>query len=179
MPEALLLNDREYGSHEAAMLSTRSIVPVLTPDESAGTGAVCATRGSRMPTPPSVSCGLANWTVYVSNVTVPLPTWFLPSARALFDLLNLPPGWNSHSAKPIAPQNVRAALVLLWDLLEFDAPPPTVVPRVQGNIQLEWHSEHIDIEIYIDSPDGVRFFAEDATKGTIHRRTSGRSRTAT
>jgi len=41
-------------------------------------------------------------------------------------------------------------------------PPPTVVPRVQGNIQLEWHSGDIDIEIYIDAPDSVRFFAYDA-----------------
>ena len=54
--------------------------------------------------------------------------------------------------------------MLLGGLLDFDTPPPTVVPRVQGNIQLEWHTEHIDVEIYIDSPDSVHFFAEDATK---------------
>ena len=54
--------------------------------------------------------------------------------------------------------------MLLGGLLDFDTPPPTVVPRVEGNIQLEWHTEHIDIEIYIDSPDSVHFFVEDATK---------------
>lgn len=165
MPEALLLKDREYGSPEAAILSTRSIAPVSTPDVSAGTSAVLATPGARMSTGPLVSCGLANWTVSVSNATDQLPTWFLPSFRALVDLLNLPAGWNSHSAKRIAPQNAKAALVLLGGLLDFETPAPTVVPRVQGNLQLEWHTAHIDIEIYIDSPDSVHFFAEDATEG--------------
>ena len=164
MPEALLSNDRDYGSPEAAILSTRSIAPVSTPDVSAGTSAVLTTPGARMPARPSVSCGLANWTVSVSNATDQLPPWFLPSIEALVDLLNLPAGWNSYSAKRIAPQNAKAALVLLGRLLDFETPPPMVVPRAQGNIQLEWHTDHIDIEIYIDSPDRVRFFAEDATK---------------
>ena len=164
MPEALLLNDREFGSPEAAILSTRSITPVSTLDASAGTGAVFATPGGRTPARPLVSCGLANWRVSVSDATAQLPTWFLPSVKALVDLLNLPAGWNSYSAKRIAPQNAKAALVLLGNLLDFDTPPPAVVPRVQGNIQLEWHTDHIDIEIYIDSPENVRFFAEDATK---------------
>ena len=164
MPEALLLNDREYSSPEAAILSSRMISPVSTPDVSACTGAVFGTQRARMPARPLVSCGLQNWTVSVSNATVQLPTWFLPSVKALVDLLNLPPGWNSHSAKRIAPQNATAALVVLGGLLDFDTPPPTVVPRVQGNIQLEWHSDRIDIEIYIDSPHSVRFFAEDAAK---------------
>ena len=58
-----------------------------------------------------------------------------------------------------------AALKLLGDLLDFDTPPPGVVPRVQGNIQLEWHTDHLDIEIYIDSPDSIRFYAEDTSTG--------------
>ena len=54
-----------------------------------------------------------------------------------------------------------AALKLLVDIMDIDTPPPLVVPRVQGNIQLEWHTDQVDIEIYIDSPESVRFFAED------------------
>jgi hypothetical protein len=36
---------------------------------------------------------------------------------------------------------------------------------VQGGIQLEWHTAKVDIEIYIDSPDKVSFFAEDVESG--------------
>jgi hypothetical protein len=40
-----------------------------------------------------------------------------------------------------------------------------VVPRVRGGIQLEWHTETGDIEVYIDSPDKVTFFAEHTETG--------------
>lgn len=48
---------------------------------------------------------------------------------------------------------------------EPQTPPPAVVPRVQGGIQLEWHTETIDIEVYIDSPEKVSFFAEHLESG--------------
>lgn len=41
------------------------------------------------------------------------------------------------------------------------------ISRVNGSIQLEWHSKQLDIEVYVDSPTGVRFFAEDATDGEV------------
>lgn len=167
MPEALLLNDREYVSPEAAILSTRSISHVSSPDVSAGTGSVFAIPGARMPARPQISCGLASWTVIVRNPTVQLPTWFLPSVKALVGLLNLPSGWNSYSAKRIVPQIATVALEVLVGLLDFDTPSPAVVPRVQGNIQLEWHADEIDIEIYIDSPTRVRFLAEDSRRDLL------------
>ncbi len=167
MPETVLVNDREYASYEGAILSTRSISLASNPDESAGTGAVFAATGARMPARQRVSCGLANWTVSVTNAALPLPAWFFPSVNTLIGLLDLPPGWNSYSAKRIARHNVLATIKLMGGLLDFDTPAPTVVPRVQGNIQLEWHTDHIDLEIYIDSPDNVRFFAEDVTKEQV------------
>lgn len=87
------------------------------------------------------------------------------SARAVGDLLGLPEGWNSYSAKPIAVRNATTAIELLAQLLRTNTPPPDIVPRVQGGIQLEWHTARVDIEIYIDSPDKVSFFAEDVESG--------------
>ena len=62
---------------------------------------------------------------------------------------------------------MAAAIELLGFLLDSDTPPPTVVPRVRGNIQLEWHSKQIDIEVYIDSPSRLHFLAEDVTNQKI------------
>ena len=160
MSEAMLLSDREHGSPEAATLSTGSISLFTNPDFSGGTGAVLAIPGARMPIRPRVSCGPANWTVSASNPTVQLPRWLLPSVNALVDALNVATGWSSHSAKQVVSQNATAALELLTGLLDSDTPPPAVVPKAQGRIQLEWHTDETAIEIYIDSPDGVRFFAE-------------------
>ena len=93
------------------------------------------------------------------------PASFRRSAGAVVDLLTLPAGWNSYGAKPIAPQNAVEAIRLLAGFIGPDTPPPAVVPRVQGGIQLEWHAESIDIEVYIDSPGNVSFFAEHAETG--------------
>ena len=90
----------------------------------------------------------------------PIPHSFLESIEEVVDLLNLPAGWNSYSAKPIAPRNAIKAIRVLADLLEPATPSPIVVPTVRGGIQLEWHTNGVDIEIYIDSPESVSFFAE-------------------
>lgn len=167
MLDALVLQDRQYGSPETAILSTRSISPVADPDVRAGTGLVLSTPQARRPARQVISCGLSNWKVSVRNASLPLPASFLPSVEAVLDLLNLRPGWNSHSAKRISPENALATIKVLGVLLDSATPPPTVVPRVKGNIQLEWHTEEIDIEVYIDSPSSVRFFAEDVTKAEV------------
>jgi hypothetical protein len=54
---------------------------------------------------------------------------------------------------------------VLASLINRETPLPAVVPRVQGGIQLEWHTKEIDIEVYIDSPENVSFFAEHAASG--------------
>ncbi len=63
---------------------------------------------------------------------------------------------------PIAPQNASQAIQLLAEFLGPDTPAPVIVPRVQGGIQLEWHSGATDIEVYIDAPGNVSFYAEQA-----------------
>lgn len=87
---------------------------------------------------------------------------FIKSLEDIAALLALPPGWNSYAARPIAPQNAIRAIGLVWNLLEPGIAAPIVVPRVRGGIQLEWHTPKGDIEIYIDSPEQVAFFAAPA-----------------
>lgn len=92
---------------------------------------------------------------------------FLTAVEALIDLLALPPGWNSYSAKPITAENAKTTIRILASLLDEKILPPTVVPRVKGNIQLEWHTKNVDIEVYIDSPETISFFAEDVETGEV------------
>ncbi len=90
---------------------------------------------------------------------------FVKSIEQVVDLLDLPEGWNSYAAKPIEPRNAVRAVELLFQLKEIGAPPPVVVPTAPGGIQLEWHANGIDIEVYINSPDDVTFFAEHLESG--------------
>jgi hypothetical protein len=81
--------------------------------------------------------------------------------HTLIELLELPGGWNSYSAKPIRKENVTFAVDLLARLMHEGTPAPTVVPKVRGGVQLEWHTKGVNLEIAIESPDDVTFFAED------------------
>lgn len=166
MASALMSQETGYGLAETAVRSQSWLTASSQPDVLARHAVVAATaeqpgvparrivirkRGSFGPTDLSVS---GFW-----------PISFLKSAGAVVDLLNLPPGWNSYSAKPIAPQNAVQAIQLLAVFVAPNTPAPAVVPRVRGGIQLEWHAESIDIEVYIDSPSNVSFFAESSDTG--------------
>lgn len=166
MPSRLTSHDTGYSLAEAAILSQPWLTASSLPDVLARPAVVATTselpkvverkivirkRGLSGPAEISVS-GL--W-----------PASFLKGAGAVVDLLNLPAGWNSYGAKPIAPQNAVQAIRLLAGILSTDTPPPVVVPRVRGGIQLEWHSAYVDVEVYIDSPGKIRFFAEHTETG--------------
>lgn len=163
MPESQLLNDRRYGLTEGAVLSRRLISQISNRYGFARIDAVLESPRAPVATRLQVKCGDRNWIISLNNAIHPLPNWFLPTVGELTRLLGLLSGWNSYSAKSIASENAAAALEVLINLSDFNTPPPTVVPRVQGNIQLEWHVGEVDIEIYVDSPDSVQFFAEDAS----------------
>ncbi len=81
------------------------------------------------------------------------------------EILALEEGWNSHSARPVHTENARAAILLLDEILPGAAPAPAVVPRVRGGVQLDWSTNGIDLEVYVDSPSSIRFFAEDLETG--------------
>ena len=95
----------------------------------------------------------------------PSPKSFPKGVQAVADLLNLPTGWDSYSAKPIAPRNAIRAIQLLGEFLGPETPPPIAVPTVRGGVQLEWHTGGVNIEVYIESPEHVGFFAERVGTG--------------
>ena len=85
----------------------------------------------------------------------------IETVRTFIELLELPGGWNSYNAKQIRKENVNAAVSLLGRVMRLGTPAPIVVPKVRGGVQLEWHTNGINLEIAIDSPDDITFFAED------------------
>lgn len=166
MPETRTWRDGEYGLVEAAILSDRSIYAATTQAVLAQAEVVDVTPRIPAPTLHKIVVQGQKWkAVLYIDPSGPQPATFLESVKDVVDMLDLPAGWNSYSAKPIAHRNAEAAIRVLADLLGPETPPPAVVPRVKGNIQLEWHTKQIDIEVYIDSPELVRFFAEDVSTG--------------
>jgi len=94
---------------------------------------------------------------------VPITTGgYVQTVQTLIELLELPGGWNSYKASPIRKENVNFAVELLARLMRVETPAPNVVPKVRGGVQLEWHTRGVNLEIAIDSPEHVTFFAEDS-----------------
>ena len=159
MPDAVLMCDTESSLAEAAILSEPWLSTATSPDVLARSDIVTAAAEQSMSAPRRVVIRTPGLVVEI-QARGPLPESFLKSIQGVADLLSLPSGWSSYSAKPIAPQNATRAIRLLAEFLRPEIPPPLIVPTVRGGIQLEWHTKGINIEIYIDTPESIRFFAE-------------------
>jgi len=166
MPDAVPLRDTNYSLAEAAILSQPWLSASTLPDVLARPEVV--TAAVEQPTPtlhrivirrrgPELSLEIQGGG--------PMPQAFLKSVQGVVNLLRLPPGWNSYSAKPIEPRNAIQAIRLVVEFLGPATPPPIIVPTVRGGVQIEWHTKGIDIEVYVDSSDSVSFFAEQAGSG--------------
>src|ERR1035437_278018 len=100
-----------------------------------------------------------------SSLEPSIPGWVLPTANAFADMLELPFGWNSYSARPVDPRTIEIAGGLLAAVMQHHTAPPTLVPTVRGGIQLEWHRNGLDIEIRIDPSRRTTVYAVDNRSG--------------
>jgi hypothetical protein len=83
----------------------------------------------------------------------------------LQELVRLPVGWDGYDAGPVLLDNVVFALSLLDSLLGPNGIPPQIVPSVDGDLQLEWHSPAVDIELHIIAPNNVQAWIVDGETG--------------
>src|SRR5947209_2702348 len=79
-------------------------------------------------------------------------------------LLDLPPNWNSHGARPIDLKAVEFALNVLLQTMQPDTPLPTVVPLPRGGIQMEWHLSGIDFEVAVSSSGQFSLYLEGSDR---------------
>lgn len=166
MASLLTVPSAEYSLAEKAILSERLLSASTLPDVLAQSAVVTAAVEPAPAKLHKVAIRKRGAEISVEiQATGILPRPFLKSVESVAALLSLPPGWNSYSARPIAPQNAIRAIGLIWNLLQPGIAAPMVVPRVRGGIQLEWHTEAGDIEVYIESPDQVSYFAEHTESG--------------
>jgi hypothetical protein len=166
MPDAVSLRDTDYSLAEAAILAQPWLSTLTLADVLARPAVVTAAVEQPAPTLRKVMIRKRGSEVSVEiQVSGPMPRSFLKSVEGVVDLLRLPAGWNSYSAKPIEPRNAIRAIRLLAEFLGPETPPPVAVPTVRGGIQLEWHTKGVNIEVYVDSPESDGFFAEYAGSG--------------
>lgn len=101
------------------------------------------------------------------------PSWFPAAVDDFRRLLQLPENWDTYGAAPIAAEAVAAAAALLLRTASGDTPKPSVVPTVDGGVQLEWHRHGIDLEVEIRPTGEYSAFYEDRVRGTEWETTVG------
>ncbi|MGA8169573.1 MAG: hypothetical protein WB816_01855 [Methylocystis sp.] len=85
----------------------------------------------------------------------PRHEWWRSAVERLEDLCKLPMGWDGYDAPPIAFENALFAAEMLVAMCPLSAPEPAIVPGAEGDLQVEWLTEDVDIELRIRAPYDV------------------------
>jgi len=89
------------------------------------------------------------------------PPWWKRVERAIWAIAELPEGWDSYGARPVARRNIRAALDLLRNVCRMTTPEPSIVPTTSGGLQVEWHLPQKELQVTVRSPDRFDVLFED------------------
>lgn len=83
--------------------------------------------------------------------------WFYPTLRAMAALPWWTDNWSSGATRT---QGAAIAYMLetLLEVLDSQAPPPSVVPTWNGGVQVEWHRNGIDLEIEVAPEGDIEYF---------------------
>ncbi|MDZ7751399.1 MAG: hypothetical protein U5S82_07000 [Gammaproteobacteria bacterium] len=94
------------------------------------------------------------------------PGWLQEITERLNELINLPENWDSYGAKPVYVECAIHTLRLLSEISKPQTPIPTVIPTSEGNLQVEWHLNGIDLEVKVLAIDRLEvFFEDEASQG--------------
>lgn len=67
-------------------------------------------------------------------------------------------GWDGYRGVAVSYENTYFAAQLLSQICGADTPTPAIVPGSAGDLQIEWHTVHGDLELHIVKPYDVRAF---------------------
>lgn len=90
------------------------------------------------------------------------PKWLHDATEQIVALLRLEADWDSYGAQPVRFQAAIAALDLMLELIGESTCPPSIVPTVDGGIQIEWHVRGIDLEIEMMDFRNASLFVYDS-----------------
>ena len=104
---------------------------------------------------------------FSSNV-VPLPSansrlqviepdysWRNAVVTHLEQLVRLPAGWDGYKGLPVSLLNANFALKMLDAICGSGADAPQIVPGLEGDLQIEWHTLKGDVELHVLGPNQV------------------------
>jgi hypothetical protein len=102
---------------------------------------------------------------YLDRVRVQQPNYAYKNQiiEKLQELVRLEQGWDGYKAQPVSLDNAMYAVRILETICSNATPLPDIFPGVNGDLQLEWHTEYVQIELHIISPNKILFWANDSS----------------
>lgn len=90
------------------------------------------------------------------------PTWLVSVKSKLEQLTALPTGWDAMGSPPVRNDIAEFALNhLLPKILKDQTPAPSLVPISGGGLQIEWHQNNVDIELFVSGRFDTEFYFRD------------------
>lgn len=83
-------------------------------------------------------------------------SWRNAVVQRLEELVRLDQGWDGYRGRPVSLDDAAFVLRALEMACQKDSPAPQIVPCSNGNVQVEWHTEHGDLELLFRGPYSVR-----------------------
>jgi hypothetical protein len=93
-----------------------------------------------------------------------MPSWLETAKRDINGLLRLGGNWDSYQARRINPESAAAAIRFLGLVMQENTLLPFIVPMSSGDIQLEWHSSGVDIEVEVTQDGPTNLSIEDQSQ---------------
>lgn len=98
------------------------------------------------------------------SVSRPNRDWHSEVIDKLNDLTSLERGWDGYSARAVRFDTANFALRMLEHICPVDSPAPQIIPGVNGDLQIEWHTDNGDIELDVLGPYMVEaWFCDQGT----------------
>jgi len=94
-----------------------------------------------------------------------VPPWLETAQRDINELLKLGENWDSYDAKRVNPESAAAAIRFLGLVMQDNSVLPFMVPMSSGDIQLEWHSAGVDVEVEVTQYGPTNLSIEDESAG--------------
>lgn len=89
------------------------------------------------------------------QVVEPDYSWRSAAVAHLEKLVREPVGWDGYNALPVSLLNANFALRMLDAICGGGAAPPQIVPGIEGDLQIEWHTMNGDVELHVLGPNRV------------------------
>lgn len=86
--------------------------------------------------------------------------WQATVKDRLEQLIRLEEGWDGYTGFPVSFDNAMFAFRMLESICRRDTPAPQIVPGASGDLQIEWHTQFGDIELWVRGPNNVRAWHE-------------------